>query len=803
MWILSITALLISLGLQEFLQQPPENQPAAAARRWELPGASDHSRAYGYVIKNINNAALQSEALSHHQQRRPLFNFFDSLRRLQRSELEIDADITQLTWLPHDNITSFFARGQLYFNEMVSAHPGFLHEYSYLRRMMNKLPSCYQTATEVITGSNELHQLRPTLERSIAYLKQTEAKHKVAAMDPSAPGSSGAGTSRAGNSGAGTSRAVNSGAGTSRISDAGPGPSTLPGNSSSSDIAMLVTSAIRKSLGNFLKPREGGISKPATRRFQGSNSTCNARGMHINKCFHCGSPDHFASQCPHNDHHRDHHHNNHQRGGRPYHNHNNNNNRGNNNHYNRGRDNHNHNNRGRDNHYHMIPHWAVLNTPHTLEAFVNHTTAFIGLNPSCYLLDSAATTHVTNNLSHMTSFTKLPHGRSDRVITGAGPLTVEGYGLVTVMDENGTLLTLTNVMLVPTCPVNLISTIKINQEGGTFTTTPSSATINTSTSTLLTSKSYKGIYSLTFPPTPLPEIHTQVHEATEGPSNAATFPIWHARFGHVGIATLSRLLHGTFVDGLKLVGGMMHKFTCTACTLGKFKKTPQPLTSKPVAPLDILHSDVCGPLPVGLNGHRYFVTVRDNCTGYTMASTISEKNEAFQFIKHCISYLELRTKSKVKAIRLDKGGEFTSNTMKDYMLARGIHLQFTATECSASNGVAERVNLTIMDRLRATLAETNQPRLLWPWAVNHIVTAMNFLPSDRATMTPHEALFGTKPCVSFLKCFGAKVIAWVPTQEQTDKLAPRGTEGRLVGYVENSTSMYKVNLYLCCRTLVL
>ena len=61
-------------------------------------------------------------------------------------------------------------------------------------------------------------------------------------------------------------------------------------------------------------------------------------------------------------------------------------------------------------------------------------------------------------------------------------------------------------------------------------------------------------------------------------------------------------------------------------------------------------------------------------------------------------------------------------------------------------------------------------------------------------MTPHEALFGTKPCVSFLKCFGAKVIAWVPTQEQPDKLTPPGVEGRLVGYVDNSTSMYQVTL---------
>ena len=97
-----------------------------------------------------------------------------------------------------------------------------------------------------------------------------------------------------------------------------------------------------------------------------------------------------------------------------------------------------------------------------------------------------------------------------------------------------------------------------------------------------------------------------------------------------------------------------------------------------------------------------------------------------------------------------------------------------------------------MDRVRSTLIHTNQPRMLWPWVVNHVLTAINRLPYSGTRITPHEAFFGERPDVSHLKAFGAKVLTWIPTQQQADKLSPRGAEGRLVGYVDGSHSMYQV-----------
>jgi transposase InsO family protein len=259
----------------------------------------------------------------------------------------------------------------------------------------------------------------------------------------------------------------------------------------------------------------------------------------------------------------------------------------------------------------------------------------------------------------------------------------------------------------------------------------------------------------------------------------------------VGLSTLNNMIHRKLVNGMTVVGDVFGK--CMACVLGKFKRTSYPSQPAPKGPLVLLHSDVCGPLPPGLNGHKYFVTVRDRFSGYTLVKTIKEKNESGAFIIHCIELLERGSPYTVKAIRMDRGGEYVSQSLLSWLSSKGIVAQHTATECSESNGTAERLNLTIMDRVRATLNATNQPRLLWPWIVDHVATAINFVPyAGRPNTTPHHDIFKSKPDISFLRTFGCKVVVHLPTQSQPDKLSARGAEGRLVGYVANSSSMYQV-----------
>eukprot|EP00955_Chlamydomonas_euryale_P030021 316639-Chlamydomonas_euryale.AAC.1 len=40
---------------------------------------------------------------------------------------------------------------------------------------------------------------------------------------------------------------------------------------------------------------------------------------------------------------------------------------------------------------------------------------------------------------------------------------------------------------------------------------------------------------------------------------------------------------------------------CRSCLLGKFTRDPFPASAKATAPLQRLHSDLCGPLPEGMH----------------------------------------------------------------------------------------------------------------------------------------------------------------------------------------------------------
>ena len=369
---------------------------------------------------------------------------------------------------------------------------------------------------------------------------------------------------------------------------------------------------------------------------------------------------------------------------------------------------------------------------------------------------------------------------------------VEGYGTLELQDSQGNTFLIEQVMHVPACPVCLFSTPQLNKKGGTFCTNNNVAMISPAKGpTLTTHLKYKGIYFLTVVPPPH-ELHATgtLNQARDG--DGATYETWHARFGHAGYTSISKLVKGDLVEGMQLLGGVVSGHTCTACELGKFKKSPYPDQPRPLQPLELLSSDISGPLTPGLNGHKYFITVRDRCTGFTLATTLHERVSAGAFIQQCISWFERKTTYKVQAIRLDRAGENTSTALTVWLKQKGISIQLTSTECHESNGSSERVNLTIMDRVRSTLIHTNQPRLLWPWVVNHVVTAINRLPYSGTGTTPFEGLFGKKPEVSHLRAFGARVLTWIPTQQQSDKLSPRGAEGRLVGHVDGSHSMYQV-----------
>jgi len=98
-----------------------------------------------------------------------------------------------------------------------------------------------------------------------------------------------------------------------------------------------------------------------------------------------------------------------------------------------------------------------------------------------------------------------------------------------------------------------------------------------------------------------------------------------------------------------------------------------------------------------------------------MAYLFVLKTKMAKEVKEC--FLEFRNVfeqdgRRIKSIRTDGGGEYQKQ-MAELCRETGIHHEVTAPYTPKQNGVAERANRTICERIRAILADTGLPKELW------------------------------------------------------------------------------------------
>jgi hypothetical protein len=92
-------------------------------------------------------------------------------------------------------------------------------------------------------------------------------------------------------------------------------------------------------------------------------------------------------------------------------------------------------------------------------------------------------------------------------------------------------------------------------------------------------------------------------------------------------------------------------------------KNPFPSSdSKAKGVLDIVHSDVCRPMSApSLSGYIYYVSFIDDYSHKTWIYFLKSKGEVFGKFKEFKALVENLTERKIKTLRSDNGGEFTSD----------------------------------------------------------------------------------------------------------------------------------------------
>lgn len=397
-----------------------------------------------------------------------------------------------------------------------------------------------------------------------------------------------------------------------------------------------------------------------------------------------------------------------------------------------------------------------------------------------WCLDSGATSHMCNDESQ---FVDLIPIKNEKVKLANNESTcIKGKGTVVLcvkIDEREQIIRLNNTLFVPNLKTNLLSVSKASINGRRVIFDESKAVIRTHDDKVIAEAKRTG------------DLYTLKCFERES-ANLAEYDTtmdWHCRYGHLNEQDLRKLSSKQMVLGMpKLNTQAMSK--CEVCILGKQSATPMPKASETKVEnlLDVVHSDVCGPMRTrSIGGAKYFVTFVDGKSRWVDVYFLKSKSEVKPtFLKYKM-LVENQKERKIKILRTDNGLEYCGKDFTDELEKSGIRRERTVEYTPQQNGVAERMNRTLVEMARCVMLQADLPNGFWAEAISTAAYIRNRCPTKPLVenMTPHEVWFGKMPVVSHFRHFGSKAFA-LNKRPQKGKFDPRSVECTMVGYSDES-----------------
>ena len=232
-----------------------------------------------------------------------------------------------------------------------------------------------------------------------------------------------------------------------------------------------------------------------------------------------------------------------------------------------------------------------------------------------------------------------------------------------------------------------------------------------------------------------------------------------------------------------------HLPPCAICMAGKMSQIPFPipLNCRTSEPLQIIHTDICGPMrQQSLGGNLYFVTFVDDFTKWTEVRMLKHKSDLLQTFKDVKVFLETQTGKKIRAIQSDNGAEYSSKAFQQILIQNGIQRRLTVPYTPQQNGTAERKNRTLVEMARCNMIQSKLPPSFWGEAVTIANYTRNRCPSRSIGMkTPYELWTGNRPSVRHFRPFGSRAFI-LDKKPGKGKFDPRSKPCTFVGYSDES-----------------
>lgn len=400
-----------------------------------------------------------------------------------------------------------------------------------------------------------------------------------------------------------------------------------------------------------------------------------------------------------------------------------------------------------------------------------------------WILDSGASQHMTCDKDQLQNIKTLMHPVTVSFANGqqVEADTVGDVLLMSKVRESVEELLLTDVLYVPGASANLVSVNKAVQKGAAVEFNNNCCRVTVQGRMVVEAACRDGLYHI--------PLHSQ-HNSMLAASVQETAELWHRRYGHLGYSNLAKMQRLDMVKGISVTESAFKAAgngVCEPCVLAKQHRQPFPASeSKSTRKLELIHMDVCGPMQeTSIGGSRYFATFLDDFSRLSVVVPIAHKSDVVKTTRDVISVLETQSREKLCKVRTDRGKEYVNAALSEYFKSKGVIHETTAPYTPEQNGAAERLNRTLMERVRAMLSDADLSKDLWAEAVVTANYIRNRSPVSDLAKTPWELYFGYVPDVSHLRIFGAKAYVHIPKQLRR-KLDPVSKTGVLVGYEAHS-----------------
>ena len=392
-------------------------------------------------------------------------------------------------------------------------------------------------------------------------------------------------------------------------------------------------------------------------------------------------------------------------------------------------------------------------------------------SPKSWLLDSGASAHMVARIDQLTDVQ--PIATPTIVVLGDGrELRATHKGQAKISPRT----TLKDVLYVPGLQENLLSVSMVGSKKGAKVVIENGiCKVMIGNEVAIVAVRQDGVF--------------RVHAKSAGAIDAeADILELHRRCGHASFSTVLTMSKQGILPPVRRDANV--EPFCEICLQGKMTRTEIPKKSRKLSsrPGDLIHTDVCGPMRTrSLQGNIYMIGYMDDASGWIHLAFVKRKSDQLKEFKALEAAFERQYDTKIKCLRSDGGGEYTSRDALDYLKSKGIKWQRSAPRTPQHNGRAERLNRTVMEMARCLMSDAKLAPDYWQYAATMAAYIRNRMPttSNPNNATPFEILNGVKPDLKNMPLFGATAQVHVP-DELRGKLDPKSRSCIFLGYADGA-----------------